>query len=63
MARKSEWQVIKRKKLLKAAHSDSEAAEALEEYDELTKHGERPIIERRIIGRNAIEYRVRDRDP
>ena len=61
MARKSDWQVIKRRKLVKAAHSDPEAAEALEEYDELAKHGERPIIERRTNGK-FIEYRVRDRD-
>ena len=61
MARKPEWQVIKRRKLVKAAHSDPEAAEALEEYNELAKHGERPIIERRTNGK-FVEYRVRDRD-
>ncbi len=62
MARESEWQVIKRRKLVKAGHSDPEAAEALDEYNELAKHGERPIIEQRIVGRSTIEYRVRDRD-
>ncbi len=60
MAGKTEWRAIERIILAKAAHSDSIAAEALDEYNMLVRQDKRPIIEQRTIG-DFIEYRVWDR--
>ena len=62
MENKSEWQEKKYSDLVNSAQSEPEATFELSAFKELVRKGKRPIIERRIVGRHTIEYRVRDRD-
>ncbi len=62
MDTKTEWQERGYEDLVNAAQSEPEAAFELSAYNELVIKGKRPIIERRIVSRHTIEYRVRDRD-
>ncbi len=62
MERKTEWQEREYNDLVNAAQSVPEAAFELSSFKELVRNGKRPVIERRIVGRHSIEYRVRDRD-
>ena len=57
-----EWREKEYKDLVNAAHSEPKAASELSAFHKLVTKGKRPIIERRIVGRHTIEYRVRDRD-
>ena len=58
----TEWQEKEYIDLDNAAQSNAEAACELTAFEELVKRGKRPIIERRVVGRQTIEYQVRDRD-
>ena len=62
MESKTEWQEKDYKDLVNAAQSEQEASFELSAFKELVTRGKRPIIERRIVGRHTIEYRVWDRD-
>ncbi len=62
MESEAEWQVKGYKDLVSVARSDPELAEKVAAFKALVRQGKRPIIERRIVGRHSIEYRVRDRD-
>ena len=62
MESNTEWQEKVYKDLVNYAQSEPEAAFELSAFHELVTKGKRPIIERRIVGRHTIEYRVRDKD-